>query len=76
MNWLEVQIEPRTELTKITYIEEVEAVTYTFGQYVPAQKKGGEARGRKQILLEYIKGGVGRRGGERVCPGTGRGRTL
>ena len=48
---------------RITYIEEAEAVMYTFGQYVEDEKKDaeargqaqGEARGRKQLLLEFIR---------------------
>ena len=47
------------ELCDITDIGAVGAVMYTFGQYVADQKKESEARGaargRKQILLEYIR---------------------
>ncbi len=42
---LEDQPELRAELSKITYIEEAEAVMSTFGQYVADEKKESEARG-------------------------------
>ncbi|MXZ23413.1 MAG: hypothetical protein F4Y80_00875 [Caldilineaceae bacterium SB0665_bin_21] len=53
----------RAALRRITYIEEAEAVMYTFGQYVEDEKKDaeargmaeGEARGKKEILLAFIR---------------------
>ena len=65
----------RALLRRITYIEEAEAVMYTFGQYVEDEKKDaealgeargeargkaegealGETRGRKEILLAFIR---------------------
>ncbi len=61
----------RAALRRITYIEEAEAVMYTFGQYVEDEKKDakaegealGEARGkaegmaegRKEVLLAFIR---------------------
>ena len=41
----------RGALGRITYIEEAEAVMYTFGQYVADEKKESEAR----VLLEFIR---------------------
>ena len=60
---LDDQLDLRAALSKITYIEEVAAVMYTFGQYVADKEKEGEARGeargevqgRKQFLLEFIR---------------------
>ncbi len=52
---------------ELTYIEEAEEVMYTFGQYVEDEKKDaeargkaegealGEARGKKEILLAFIR---------------------
>ena len=61
----------RATLGRITYIEEAEAVMYTFGQYVEDEKKDAEARGQAQgealgeargqaqgetrVLLEFIR---------------------
>ncbi len=57
----------RAALRRITYIEEAEAVMYTFGQYVEDEKKDaeargkaegealGETRGKKEILLAFIR---------------------
>ncbi|MXZ40560.1 MAG: hypothetical protein F4Z18_01975 [Caldilineaceae bacterium SB0666_bin_21] len=57
----------RAALRRIIYIEEAEAVMYTFGQYVEDEKKDaeargrtegmaeGEARGKKEILLAFIR---------------------
>ena len=57
----------REALRRIIYIEEAEAVMYTFGQYVEDEKKDaeargkaegealGEARGKKELLLAFIR---------------------
>ena len=57
----------RAALRRITYIEEAEEVMYTFGQYVEDEKKDaeargkaegealGETRGKKEILLAFIR---------------------
>ena len=45
----------RAALSRITYIEEAEAVMYTFGQYVADEKKDAEARGERRVLLEFIR---------------------
>ena len=57
----------RAALRRITYIEEAEAVMYTFGQYVEdekmdakaegmaAGKAEGMAEGRKEVLLAFIR---------------------
>ncbi len=61
----------RAALRRIIYIEEAEAVMYTFGQYVEDEKKDaeargkaegkaegealGEARGKKELLLAFIR---------------------
>ena len=45
----------RAALRRITYIEEAEAVMYTFGQYVEDEKKDAEARGKKEVLLAFIR---------------------
>ena len=45
----------RAALRRITYIEEAEEVMYTFGQYVEDEKKDAEARGKKEVLLAFIR---------------------
>ena len=45
----------RAALGRITYIEEAEAVMYTFGQYLADEVKDGEARGEARVLLEFIR---------------------
>ena len=45
----------RAALRRITYIEEAEAVMYTFGQYVEDEKKDAKAEGRKEVLLAFIR---------------------
>ena len=49
----------RAALGRITYIEEAEAVMYTFGQYLADEVKDGEARGEargeRRVLLEFIR---------------------
>ncbi len=62
----------RAELDKITSIEEAEAFMYTFGQYVADKKKEaevrGEARGKKEVLLAFIKKVWGDAEAERMVP--------
>ena len=45
----------RAALRRITYIEEAEEVMYTFGQFVEDEKKDAEARGKKEVLLAFIR---------------------
>ena len=58
----------RAEWEKITSIEEVEAVMYTFGQYVADKEKEGEARAKKELLLAFIRKVWGNAEAERLVP--------
>ena len=62
----------RAALSRITYIEEAEAVMYTFGQYAADKEKEGEARGearaRKEVLLAFIRKVWGDAEAERMVP--------
>lgn len=65
---LDDQPDLRAALSRITYIEEVEAVMYTFGQYVADKEKEGEARAKKELLLAFIRKVWGNAEAERLVP--------
>ena len=64
----------RAALRRITYIEEAEAVMYTFGQYVEDEKKDAEALGEARGKAEGEALGEARGKAEGMAEGEARGR--